>query len=120
MMGADHLSDIKSLLSSITSPAIDIGHMDESTAERLCLYRYAGRPPEEYTKRPGLQVMARSTNELTAAGYLRSVEALIDNKVNITITGTCYLKIRKLGESFPMGWENGKVRLAQNYMIERE
>ena len=115
------LSDISTYISSsLGGTTISLGYMAAVPVVQVALYEYAGRGPDyPKTDRPGLQVMARGTNYATVRAMMQTIEDLLIDVQNTMIAGTFYLNIEPVQSVIPMGWDNGAVKLAQNYMIER-
>lgn len=108
---------------------IFIHRMQDTPTTCICVYEYSGREPlyahdGSQTMRPGLQIMARSGGNDPIAAYhtaqalLKKVQGAIDLKSNIQIGSHHYLMIRAMGHCSPLGWDNGVIKISQNYITE--
>lgn len=133
MSAADWVDDIAQYLDDEGVGVYDPGtgetvnvfvhRMQESPVACLCLYAYAGRAPgrtldRRTTRRPGLQIVARGATNAEAKALLDAACAAIDDQANVDIGAHHYLRIRALGSSTPLGWENGSTKLSQNFETE--
>jgi hypothetical protein len=88
----------------------------------ICLYKYQGRPPVltsdgQRLKRPGLQVVVRGVDATAVEAVMASIEDALELVINMALNGTMYVSIEALGDSFGMGWENRRIKYAQNYSV---
>jgi hypothetical protein len=133
MSADDWLDDVAQLLEDrevgIYSPAdeevVNIFTCEMQDAPEVCLtlYQYAGRTPERTLDgkqyyRPGLQLVARARVYADAKALLVNARAAIDGLANVTIGAHFYTEIAALQEMFPLGRENGLIKLSQNYRTE--
>jgi hypothetical protein len=109
---------------------IFIHHMRDTPVNCICLEGYAGRAPAfthdgKTAYRPNLQIMARAggdpiTAHAAATALLDAARAAIDDKANTVIGSHTYMEIRTTGEQMSLGYENGVIKISQNYITERK
>lgn len=93
-----------------------IGEMPDTPNDCICLYEYAGSPPDlthdgQEIEKPGLQAKVRSTSYATGRAKIESVITALNKTANTTLTATRYLFIRAnqspqcLGRDASRRWE---------------
>ncbi len=113
------LDDIRARLIATsvgTTANIFIGEMPDTPDACICLYEYAGSPPDlthdgQEIEKPGLQVKVRNVSWLTGREKMESVLTTLNKTANTTLTATRYLFIRAnqspqcLGRDASRRWE---------------
>lgn len=112
------------LVSQGVSGTIKRGFMPDEPVEIIVISEYAGSPQiethdGEIIIQPGLQVKVRGTNYDAVVSKLKQIKGVLES-VNITLAGTLYQSISAQQSIIPLGWDNGKVTMAQNYNIMRD
>jgi hypothetical protein len=60
------------------------------------------------------------TAHAAATALLDAARAAIDDKANTVIGSHTYMEIRTTGEQMSLGYENGVIKISQNYITERK
>jgi hypothetical protein len=129
------MSMVKDIKKYLTDEGINmtvyIASMPNGPDDCVCLYQYAGKPPDTAAQlqRPGLNIKSRSVDYETA---LTNIETIADKLCQIgdeisgdypegkEINGTLYLGIYQNQSAFPLGRdENGRFEIVQNFSINR-
>jgi transglutaminase-like putative cysteine protease len=99
--------------------------MPDTPDDAVCLYEYAGIPPEfahdgQQWENLRVQAVARDASYTSARDKAQSVYDVLNGTVNTTIDSSRYLKILALQSPFPMGAdENDRPRIVVNFEIGR-
>ena len=119
------LEDLQAYLVANGVTGVFMVKMPDVPAAVVCLYEYAGIPPEfahdgQQWENPRVQAVARDTTYQAARDKAQTVYNLLNGKANMTI-GSRYLKILALQSPFPLGVdENDRPRLVVNFEIAKE
>ena len=99
------------------------GSMPDTPDELVCVYEYAGSPPEFNLDgltwvNPGLQVVARSKSYTTARNKIETVFGILASVHNLSYNGNQYLRIEANQSPFSIGPDPvGRHRLAINFSV---
>lgn len=115
-------------LNGIGTRAVDLffGEMPPMPDSAVCVYEYAGRPPEFdmnglAMRSPGLQLVVRDKIYKSARDRIESVVHALSGKTDLVIDGIRYYSIAAIQEPFPIQQDdNGRNRLVVNFEVARQ
>ena len=121
------LEELRNYLLSNGVTGVFMVKMPDTPDDAVCLYEYAGIPPEfahdgQQWENLRVQAVARDAklNYANARAKAQSVYNVLNGTVNTTIDSSRYLKILALQSPFPMGAdENDRPRIVVNFEIGR-
>jgi len=123
------LDDIRAKLIAAsvgTTSNIFIGEMPDTPDACICLYEYAGSPPDlthdsQEIEHPGLQVKVRNASYSTGRAKIESVVTALHLTANTTLTATKYLFIRANQSPFCLGRDaSRRWEWVVNFTVSKE